>query len=785
MRIPFALFLAAMSVPPSALSARGGDLVLPAGPVADAAIVLARATGSSIVISDPDLARRAVPRITCAENPERAVRQLAAAAGARAVRVGTRAWRLEGVRKAKVTFVRKREAAPPPPPSLGDNPPSLTGEPIVVVASKRDQTLGEMPAQVAMLDGIALERGGVGGTEKITQRVATVSSTYLGSGRNKLFIRGIADSSFTGPTQATVGQYFGDLRLSYNAPDPDLRLSDLEKVEVLEGPQGTLYGAGSLGGIIRLVPRSPVREETSLSVASGGSVIQHGEPGADMHATANLGTAGAAFRVNLDSTTLGGFIDKPALARRDVNRTDILGGRAALQVDLGPRWTLDLVALGQRTRAEDSQYAARGGDPLESAAQVREGASADYKQGQAILAGRIGDVRFRSSSGIVWHDLAERYDATARDGPARLFVQQNDTRMIANETRLWTPLGERTGWVAGFSFTDNRTRLSRSLGPIDAVARTTGVTNTVLELTGYGEASLRLGGPFITTAGLRVTHARLGGEGEDVAPAIALAGRMITAKRSETAFLPSAAILAKIGTDGRAYVRYQEGFRPGGLAIAGDFVRQFDADRTATFEAGLGVGAEGVGQRQFSASVSRTRWSAIQADFIDEAGLPTTANVGDGTIWTFSARGEVELAPGLRLDAGASFNDSRVDEPDLAALVRITEIPNVARFASRLGAQWSTPLSDDLDLMLEGWASYIGKSRLGVGPELGEIQGGYLDSGALARIDRHGLALTLSVTNIADIEGNRFALGTPFAIGRQQVTPLQPRTVRLGFETRF
>jgi hypothetical protein len=80
----------------------------------------------------------------------------------------------------------------------------------------------------------------VGGTEKITQRVPTVASTYLGSGRNKLFIRGIADSSFTGPTQATVGQYLGDLRLSYNAPDPDLRLSDLARVEVLEGPQGTL-----------------------------------------------------------------------------------------------------------------------------------------------------------------------------------------------------------------------------------------------------------------------------------------------------------------------------------------------------------------------------------------------------------------------------------------------------------------------------------------------------------------------------------------------------------------
>src|SRR3546814_3098560 len=87
--------------------------------------------------------------------------------------------------------------------------------------------------------------------------MASLSSTHLGAGRNKLFIRGIADSSFTGPTQATVGQYLGDIRLSYNAPDPDLRLYDVDNVEVLEGPQGTLYGAGSLGGIIRVVPNAP------------------------------------------------------------------------------------------------------------------------------------------------------------------------------------------------------------------------------------------------------------------------------------------------------------------------------------------------------------------------------------------------------------------------------------------------------------------------------------------------------------------------------------------------
>ena len=65
------------------------------------------------------------------------------------------------------------------------------------------------------------------------------------------------------------------------------------------------------------------------------------------------------------------------------------------------------------------------------------------------------------------------------------------------------------------------------------------------------------------------------------------------------------------------------------------------------------------------------------------------------------------------------------------------------------------------------------------------MQGDYLDSGLILRFGRENAGLTLSVTNLAGSEGNRFALGTPFSTGRAQVTPLQPRTIRIGFDTRF
>lgn len=820
------------------LAAREAELAVPAGTVSDVAIGLARATGASIVIADPALGQRRIAGIKGRMAAEEAVRRLARAGGMEAVKVGANGWRLVAAPPRRIVSRPRPQRLEPAPIRAASAPLSPSeGAPIIVTATKRDLAYAEIAGQVTLLDGEVLQRGGVGGTERIMQRAASVSSTYLGSGRNKLFIRGIADSSFTGPTQATVGQYFGDLRLSYNAPDPDLRLSDMERVEILEGPQGTLYGAGSLGGIIRLVPRAPVPGETSLAAMGGASLIARGEPGGDAHATLNLPVAGetATLRIALDAATLGGYIDKPAIGRRDANRTAIFGGRAALRVDIAPGWQADVILLGQDTRSDDSQYADRGGQRLVSSAAVTEGSRAQYGQAQLVVTGRIGDVRIKSSTGIGAQDLTERYDATAEGGAPRVFRQRGQTRLIANETRAWQPVGKSGwGWVLGTSIIDNRNTVTRRLGEIDAarallgtagaalgddapaliaaLPRATGVRNTVFEITGYGEASYRVLPRLTLTAGVRVTSVELGGAGEDVALELALAAQAlaITAKRRETAYLPSASALLDIGERGRGWLRYQEGFRPGGLAVADDFVRQFRSDHARTVELGGGWGEPGRGDFDLTASLSYTSWRDIQADFIDEGGLPSTANIGNGDIWAASVSGSVRIAPGLRAEAGATLNDSKVDEPvffaptavslagfdrvapagadaaaSFLAAPRLSRIPNIARFAGRAGIEWRRDFADGTGIIADGWVSYVGTSRLGVGPELGEQQGDYLDSGLNLRWGREHAGLTLSVTNLANSEGNRFALGTPFATGRAQITPLQPRTIRVGFDARF
>lgn len=774
--------LAVAATLPGAALAREATISTREGPAGQAAIELARQTGTSILIADPAIARRPVPPLRGRMQAAEAVRKLAHAAGARAVAVGSAGWRLEPMaRVARHVPPRPLPRAVPAPER--ESPP----EPIVVIASKRDLRIDQIPAQVEVLEGPLLETGGVGGTEKITRRLATVSSTHLGSGRNKLFIRGIADSSFTGPTQATVGQYLGDLRLTYNAPDPDLRLSDMARVEVLEGPQGTLYGAGSLGGIIRLVPNPAAIGTTTMAAVIGGSLTQDGDPGADVSATVNLPLISdrAALRATFDAMWLGGYIDKPALARHDVNDTRIVGGRVGTRVEIAPDWSVDLMVLGQSTHADDSQYADRDGPPLTSSARVREGSHADYAMGQFVVSGRIGDVRLRSTTGVVRQNLHERYDASLPGDLPRLFAQANRTRMIANETRIWMPERGGFGWLVGASLTRNDTRLNREFDQSEDVSTVTGVRNTITEVTLYGEASLRVASHLVATAGGRFTHSRLDGEGEDVLPEIALARAPTTASHSLSTFLPSLALHAELAPQTLLYMRYQEGFRPGGLAIEGDFVRRFRNDRTGTFELGARHGRAGSTPFDIALSLSYTRWRDIQADFIDSTGLPSTANIGDGRVWSASLSGGIAPVRDLRVEAGVTWNRSRVDQPPLPFLARSISVPNIARVAGRAGISWSGDLAENLKLTANTWVSYVGRSRLGIGPELGQPQGDYLDSGLDLRIGNARRGVTLSLTNIANARGNRFSLGTPFSTGRDQMTPLRPRTLRIGLDSRF
>lgn len=779
------------------------------GSLGDAVIALGRQTRSSIGMSDQSLAALRVPAVRGRMSAARALDRLLEGSDARALRIAEGSWRI-------VRAERRTLAPRSTPVSMSETLPENEPVDIIVTASKRDTPL---PLYAGMVERVGTDlltsQEAAAGSATLLSRVASLSSTHVGSGRNKLFIRAIADSGFSGPTQATTGQYLSDMRLNYAAPDPDLRLFDVGGIEILEGPQGTLYGAGSLGGIIRIIPNAPNLGEMGGQASSGLSVVQHGDVGGDLSATLNLPIVPERLALRLVGYGVGdgGYIDDAMRGRDDVNRTSTYGGRAALRFAPDDEWTIDLNGVYQRIEGRDAQYASRSTGPLGRTSSVAQPYDADYLLGNFRVERQWDDLRFLSSTGYVRHILDESYDATQADGVPALFRQRNQVAIFSTENRLVRDLDDGLGWIIGASYLQGRSDIQRSLtypgavpmiteaGPIPGVpalgngrrAPTTGVRNEVREATLFGEASFEPVRGLIATFGGRLTLSRLEGQAIDPIAALSIvdvARAEAQADRSETMFLPSFSLLSDALPGVTVYARFQQGFRPGGLAVDDQHVQRFRNDRMSTLEVGMRKGAAGRDPFALALNFAYTDWKDIQADVTDRLGLPTTANIGDGRIYTLEGRAVLRPVPALTLDGSIIYNDSRLNQP--AQFVRLLSLadtslalPNVANLGGRLAADYRVRIGDAGLLRLSAAARYIGKSRLGVGPFFGQQQGDYVDSSLSASLRLGSIDYSLSLTNLLDTTGNRFALGTPFNPTGDYFTPLRPRTLRVGVEFAF
>jgi len=804
------LLLVTALVLASAAPAQAADrqaISIAPGRLGEAAITLGRQTGVSIGMSDQSLAGLATGRIDGTLSVDAALKRLLKGTGATARRIDAATWRIERTRRRPSTATRPRPVPVAPAP---DQPPAE----IIVTASKRDTPLPRYAGMVEALDNRAFTSGeAANGTATLLARIASLSSTHAGNGRNKLFIRAIADSGVAGPTQATTGQYLGDMRLNYAAPDPDLKLYDVGRVEVLEGPQGTLYGAGSLGGIIRIMPNAPNLGQFGGQVSAGLSAIQHGDPGGDLSATLNLPIVAEKLALRLVGYGVqeGGYIDDINRGKDDVNRVRTWGGRAALRFAPDEDWTIDLNGVYQHIDGDDAQYATRSVGRLERASAVSQPYFSDYLLGNVRIERQWDSLRFISSTGLVRNELAESYDATQPDGAPALFRQNNKVNIFSTENRLVRDLDNGLGWILGASYLQSTSEIHRSLTSFGTAnvqpevipgvpvygmglaAAATGVRNEVREATLFGEASFEPVKGLIATVGGRLTNSRLSGEALDPVAALSsadLARAEAQADRNETIFLPSASLLTDAIPAITLYAKFQQGFRPGGLAVDDQRVRRYQNDRISTVELGFRKGVPGRDAIALSANVAYTDWRDIQADVTDRIGLPTTANIGDGRIYTVEGRIVVRPTPALTLDGSFIYNDSRLSQPAqfLRALSyegQSLSLPNVANLGGRLAFDYRAPLANDLDLHLSSAARYVGKSRLGVGPILGQTQGDYVDTSLTASVTRGPVQYSLSLTNLLDSNGNRFSLGTPFDLRSDYYTPLRPRTVRIGMDFAF
>ncbi|AXB76553.1 TonB-dependent receptor [Novosphingobium sp. P6W] len=764
---------------------------VPAGRLSDALIALSEQADISIAIADPRLDLLHTAGIRGRYEVADALRRVLAGSGYGFVFVDARTVRL--VRQAPAPARLSTSPPTPAPRPRPAPPPDGSGPDIVVSATKQRLGLLSYPASISVVEPerAELARAGGKGTGFILGKLPQLSSTNLGPGRNKVFIRGIADSSFNGSSQATISQYLGETRLIYSAPDPDLALYDMARIEVLEGPQGTLYGAGTLGGIIRLVPNAPDLQSWSVDLSAGLRATQDGAPGGDGAVTVNVplveGTL--ALRAVAYETIDGGYIDDAQRGLRDINRNKTSGLRAGLRWQPDTAWTVDLSVLSQDIASRDGQYTLRGEPDLIRRSAIAQPFDNDYRLADLTVRRDWGAVELVSATGFAHHAIRSTFDATPTAiGPAAApvaFTEDITVRLFSHETRLSGQLGGSGSWLAGIGIVNNDDRIERRLGRPGSPALLAGLSNSTLDLAAFGEAGVPLTGDLVLTAGGRFSYVR---QSSEFTGHTAAEGSEPV--RTQRRLLPSAALSWKARPGLLVYARFQQGYRPGGLQVTGSSsapgAERFGADRIGTVEAGLRFGMDNGARLSGSFAASLARWRDVQADLVGLDGLPYVANIGSGRVRNVAFSLAWRPRAFLSFEAAGFLNSSDLSKPSLAfADATDRDLPNIADEGGRFAAKYDRQFSW-AQITFDAAIRYVGYSKLAIRAPFAMGQGRYYDVSSGARLGFGKWGVALDIDNLLNTRANTFSLGNPFSVAQgQQQTPMRPRSIRIGVDASF
>ncbi|WP_135209642.1 TonB-dependent receptor [Vitreimonas flagellata] len=221
-------------------------------------------------------------------------------------------------------------------------------ETIIVTATKRESTIQDVPFSVNAQSQEDIERSGSTNLEDISRNVAGMSIQNLGPGQSQVSLRGVSAGQIVRDqpgVKEQVGVYLDESVISLSLFTPDLDLYDLNRVETLRGPQGTLFGSGSVGGTIRYITNQPDLEDFSAGVEANVNTIDGGSTGGHLKGMINMplvpGTL--ALRVTGYHTEYAGFIDalrEGGGESDDVNDGARSGLRAALTWQVTPDLTV-------------------------------------------------------------------------------------------------------------------------------------------------------------------------------------------------------------------------------------------------------------------------------------------------------------------------------------------------------------------------------------------------------------------------------------------------------------
>jgi iron complex outermembrane receptor protein len=375
----------------------------------------------------------------------------------------------------------------------------VTLEPITVTAMLREQDVADVPFSVAALSGAVLRSRGADNIEAIAANVAGFSVQNLGPGQSQPAIRGASSGQIARDqpgVKEDVGAYLDDAAISLSLFTPDLDLFDISRVEVLRGPQGTLFGSGSLSGTVRYISNQPQLGVSSTFGEAGISAINGGAPGnhAKLGFNVPMGDK-VAFRVAGYSNRLGGYMDAVQdnlKINRDVNSSERTGVRAAFRIapdehfSLTPRVVYQNVKTDGWNRIDAFNILANPYTTTRNPValgerqlftQTQEPFTDQFLLTDLSLKYDVGAVSFTSITAYTHRDILVTRDATALTAsitggsiglPANVYTldapldDSTNSKVWTQELRL-SGGGDQIKWLVGGFYSKNKRHYAQDL----------------------------------------------------------------------------------------------------------------------------------------------------------------------------------------------------------------------------------------------------------------------------------------------------------------------------------
>ena len=379
---------------------------------------------------------------------------------------------------------------------------------IIVTATKRDQAIQDVPFSINAQTQEDIQKSGANNLEDISRNVAGLSVQNLGPGQSQVSVRGVSAGQVVRDqpgVKEQVGVYLDESVISLSLFTPDLDLFDLNRVETLRGPQGTLFGSGSVGGTIRYITNQPEVGVSEAMVEGNVNLVDGDDLGWHLKGAVNVPIGDkAALRVVGYHTQYGGYIDAIGPAGgENVNDGERYGGRLAFTVDTGEGFSLTPRIIYQKVSANGfnrqeiyNLYAnpfttpATVYDERQQYLKLREAFEDETFIADLVAEADLGAVILTSVSSYTSRDILVSRDASALTGSVSVDLgypdegginlpsnlrDTTDVSAITQEVRFASDTDGPLQWVVG-GFYSQTDRFYRQRLPTPGYAAVTDAT---------------------------------------------------------------------------------------------------------------------------------------------------------------------------------------------------------------------------------------------------------------------------------------------------------------------